>query len=101
MKKVTLSISLRGLNQLQDSLLFDFISSRFYTVVAPNSFRANSKYHLSLATLGLSDPMGMKITLKGSQYFQEKQVTVMPNAPQVAYLDVCIFYLQVLNQINS
>jgi hypothetical protein len=67
----------------------NFTSSRFYTVVAPNKVRENSRYHLSLATIGLNDPIEMKITLKDSHsQFQEKQVTVMPNAPQVAYLDV-------------
>jgi hypothetical protein len=75
-----------------DSLHFNFISSRFYTVVAPNIVQENSRYHLSLATIGLSDPMEMKITLTGIQLLQEKQVTVMPNAPQVTYLDVSKFY---------
>jgi hypothetical protein len=69
------------------------LSFRFYTVVAPNSLRANSRYHLSLATSGLSDPMEMKITLIAGQYYsQEKKVTVLPNAPQVAFLDVSKFY---------
>jgi hypothetical protein len=34
--------------------------------------------------------MDMKITLTDGTYLQEKQVKVLPNAPQVAALDVSI-----------
>lgn len=42
------------------------LAFRFYTIVAPQTLRPHSEYHVNLNTFALSEPMQVRVTINGS-----------------------------------
>lgn len=82
------------INMLFTPYIF-IIFFRFYTIVGPKTFRANSEYHVALSSHTIATPVEIRVGIKGnlseasgSGYDNYKVVTVPPQTTQVVPIQI-------------